>query len=391
MNQNTIKILIIEDNPGDARLIQEMLKSNHKKSFMVEWADELSSGLKFLSEKNFNVILLDLNLSDSQGWETFEKAYQSAPKIPFIVMTGLDDEDLAVKAVIEGAQDYLVKGSVDGDSLKRSIQYAIERKKLMENQKELEKKLIKQNQDLEILVQEQVQQLIHQERAALIGRLAGSIAHDINNPLGFVMANAEILELNLQSAENIKFEWQKSIKGIISGCERIEETTKRLRQASATGTVSIFNLIDTLKSAITITKIKWSTVCKSIPLNVEEDIDAINIKGNENDLSHVFMNIIVNASQAIEKSGIISININLSRDKRNVIIEIKDNGCGIPQEVLNKIGKEIVTTKSIEEGTGLGLITAYDIIKNLKGKISIQTNQSKGTRFRIELPVNKNQ
>lgn len=126
MNQ-LIKVLLIEDNPGDARLLQEHLLEVKSVQFSLEQVDRLSHGLQQLRENSFDVILLDLSLPDTQGLETFITLYDRARNTPIVVITGLNDETVAINAVQSGAQDYLVKDQVNGDILARSIRYAIER------------------------------------------------------------------------------------------------------------------------------------------------------------------------------------------------------------------------------------------------------------------------
>lgn len=126
-NQAPIHVLLIEDNPGDRRLLQELLRDVASVHIQLDYADCLSQGIQHLAEQHFDVILLDLFLPDSQGFETFTQLHQQEPGIPIVVTTGLNDETLALKAVQEGAQDYLVKGQITGELLVRSIRYAIER------------------------------------------------------------------------------------------------------------------------------------------------------------------------------------------------------------------------------------------------------------------------
>jgi two-component system sensor histidine kinase UhpB len=128
MVDTPIKILLIEDNPGDARLIREMLAEAETGSFALEWVPRLSDGLERLNQGEIDLVLLDLGLPDSRGLDTFFKAYAHAPEIPFVLLTGLDDETLALSAVRRGAQDYLVKGATDANGLLRAIRYATERK-----------------------------------------------------------------------------------------------------------------------------------------------------------------------------------------------------------------------------------------------------------------------
>lgn len=128
-NQGSIQILLIEDNPGDARLIQEMLKDVGNIDLRVEHASTLRDGLKYVGdpEKPLDAVLLDLGLPDSQGFETFERFHEKAESFTTIVLSGLNDVDMALHAVKQGAQDYLVKGQISGDILLRAIRHAIQR------------------------------------------------------------------------------------------------------------------------------------------------------------------------------------------------------------------------------------------------------------------------
>ncbi len=129
MTDKNIHILIIEDNPGDALIINEMLKEVYADNFTVDHFKRIKDGLEHVNE-DFDIMLLDLNLPDSQGIETFNTMNKHAPEVPIIILTGLLDEDLAINIVSEGAQDYLVKGQIDKQLLSRSIKYSIERKRI---------------------------------------------------------------------------------------------------------------------------------------------------------------------------------------------------------------------------------------------------------------------
>lgn len=130
--QPAIRVLLIEDDPGDADLVKIVLAESANPTFQVTWADRLKSGLDALAAHSADVVLSDLGLPDSQGIETFLRVHAQAPTVPIVLMTGFDDETFAVEAVRHGAQDYLVKGSVDGKLLARVIRYAIERKRVAE-------------------------------------------------------------------------------------------------------------------------------------------------------------------------------------------------------------------------------------------------------------------
>jgi phosphoserine phosphatase RsbU/P len=144
-----IRVLLIEDNPGDARLIELMLTGATAGLFEVERVERLDLGLNRLTETRFEVVLADLSLPDSHGLETFLRLHQEHPHVPIIVLSGLNDTAMAVGAVHEGAQDFLVKGQVDGQLLARSIRYAIERKKMSEQLHRYARELRDKNAQLE--------------------------------------------------------------------------------------------------------------------------------------------------------------------------------------------------------------------------------------------------
>ena len=128
MADRIINVLLIEDNRGDARLLGETLADGRGAQFELLHADRLSLGFEQLDKGNIDVVLLDLGLPDSQGFDTLTAVQKYAPDVPVVVLTGFDDDDFAMRAVREGAQDYLVKGFVEPELLTRSIRYAIERK-----------------------------------------------------------------------------------------------------------------------------------------------------------------------------------------------------------------------------------------------------------------------
>ncbi|MGB2727486.1 MAG: response regulator [Halobacteriota archaeon] len=153
MSDKQIKVLLIEDNPGDARLIREMLSEVSAVQFDLTCADRLSAGLERLAAGDIDMLLLDLGLPDSQGLDTFDRTIAQSSQVPIIILSGLDDEALAVDAVRRGAQDYLVKGLVDSRLLERAMRYAIERKRA-------EEALRRFSEELESKVKERTKELM---------------------------------------------------------------------------------------------------------------------------------------------------------------------------------------------------------------------------------------
>ena len=152
MNHQRIKVLLVEDETAHARLVQEVLSEVVVLAFELTHVQQLKEALVRLSAENFDVLLLDLSLPDSQGLATYEAVHTQAPALPVIVLSGLDDEQLALQAVREGAQDYLAKGELGGRMLARVIRHAIERKRAAE--------ALRQSEEFFRLISENVSDLV---------------------------------------------------------------------------------------------------------------------------------------------------------------------------------------------------------------------------------------
>ncbi len=123
-------VFLIEDNPGDARLVREMLRDSGTN--LLGTAESLAEGFRFLDTHPVDALLLDANLPDASGLEAVEKTVARFPSLPVIVLTSADDQEMALNAVKSGAEDYLIKGKTDADLLYRSVEYAVERKRAEE-------------------------------------------------------------------------------------------------------------------------------------------------------------------------------------------------------------------------------------------------------------------
>ena len=163
MTDLSLNILLIEDDPGDAYLLQTLLTRTEHVTFHLEYADRLATALEYLDHHDFDLMLLDLSLPDSTGIETIAKVLAHAPDVPIVVLTGFDNEETAMQAVQAGAQDYLSKDHVDDNMLTRSIRYAVERHRLhidlAKAQRQEEESLKKAYDELETRVQERTAEL----------------------------------------------------------------------------------------------------------------------------------------------------------------------------------------------------------------------------------------
>ncbi len=157
--QSQIKLLLVEDSPSDAALVEEALMQSGLARFVFTHVETLGEGLKQLRQPNFDVLLLDLTLPDSMGPETFLRARVEAPSLPIVVMTSIDDEAIGLEAVRHGIQDYLIKGQLDGRQTGRAIRYAIERKRSEEAIKAAEEALQQEKDQLEVKVRERTASL----------------------------------------------------------------------------------------------------------------------------------------------------------------------------------------------------------------------------------------
>jgi len=226
MDDNHIRVLLVEDNPGDARLIREMLVEAKNVSFNLEHFDRLEAGLERLSKGGIDVSLVDLSLPDSQGIDTVREMHSHAPEVPMIVLTGLGDETLISKVMKEGTQDYLIKGQVDSNLLVRSIRYAIERleqhKQAMGLLEEAGAKLAKANQDLEKKA----------EALAASKAYTESIIQNFLDTLIVVDAEAKIKTVNSATCHLLGYTEEKLIGQPISiiFAEEEEEEVKRVFQ-----------------------------------------------------------------------------------------------------------------------------------------------------------------
>lgn len=163
MTNRCLKVLLVEDDPGDAFLLQTLLTQTEPVRFDLVCATRLAEGLSSLSESAFDIMLLDLSLPDSVGLDTIDKVRAYTLDVPIIVLTGLDDEEIAMQAVQAGAQDYLAKGDLDDNMLTRAIRYAVERHRLQtelaQAQRQEEESLKKANDELEMRVEARTAEL----------------------------------------------------------------------------------------------------------------------------------------------------------------------------------------------------------------------------------------
>jgi two-component system, cell cycle sensor histidine kinase and response regulator CckA len=451
-------------------------------------------------------VLLDLSLPDSQGLDTFLELHRQAPGLPIIVLTGLDDETLAMRAMHEGAQDYLPKGQVDGNLLGRSIRYAIERQQSEEALRDSEARyrsvvlsmqegIILQQADGTILtcnnsaerilalpvtailghtscdlswravhedgspfpcesypamitlqtgqpcsnvvlgihrpddggltwismnsqplfhpgeslphavitsftdITEKKQleaQFLRTQRLESLGTLAGGIAHDLNNILTPILGVVQLLPIKLPHLDE---RTQNLINLLETSAQRGADLVKQILSFTR-GIEGKPNLFQVRHLIAEIRQIIQQTFPKSIELSIDLPADLWTIAADATQLHQVFMNLCINARDAMPEGGVLSISAeNFYVDENYVrmnleahvgpyiVLSVADTGTGIAPEILDRIFDPFFTTKAIGKGTGLGLSTVIGILKNHRGFLKVESEVGKGTCFRIYLPA----
>lgn len=239
-------------------------------------------------------------------------------------------------------------------------------------------------------IKEAEAQLIQMEKMASLGTLAAGIAHEINNPLGFLISNLESLKGYIRDLSDEPFFLEQSKKAVaqdlkamtqesLEGALRIKKIVQDLRTFSRR-TEAKKVLVDVNQVLESTLSILWNEI--KYKISVVKDYQAKSgILVDTTQLSQVFLNILINATQAIADKGTIS--LATYEDAKDLYIKISDTGCGIPAEILPKIFDPFFSTK---KGTGLGLSVSYNIIKHHAGEISVESKVGSGTTFTIRLP-----
>jgi len=370
MEHEPAHVLLIEDNPGDADLVRLRLVES-KSEVHVNCVPRLSDAFACLDAETPTLVLLDLNLPDSHGAETFRRIMQKAPNVPVVILSGQDDEALALKAVHMGVQDYLVKGDITSKQLERALRYAVERQALLRSLEITRKQQLEfKNQFLSHVSHELRTPLtcIHQYVTLLLDGLAGPMAPDQTDYLKTILKSVnqlhamirDLLEATRADSGKLRIEPR-----CIDIGELIQQAIAMMRPIAAEKHVGLEVGLD-----------------QSIPL-VYADPDRT---------LEVLINLIDNGIKFTPPDG--SVIVKASRvetDPTAVYLSVSDTGRGIPAESLPKVFERLYQDPNAVDGNraglGLGLYIAKEIVTLHGGRMWVASQPGSGSTFSFTLPL----
>ncbi len=428
------KILLVDDNPTNLKVLSGAMADS---GWTILVATDGERALKQVEYALPDLILLDVMMPGMNGFETCAKLKSNpiTQEIPVIFITALDEAIDKVKGLNLGAVDYITKPFQQEEVLARVGVHL----KL----RALSKKLSEQNELLENLVEERTAklkqamrdlqqsqlQLVQNEKMATLGQLVAGVAHEINNPVGFIAGNLSQADQDVQNLlklihlyqteypntsdniaafideidlEFLSEDLPKMIASMQEGTERIRNISTSLKTFSRLDSHSLveFNVHEGIDSTLVILRHRIKANEQRPEIEVVRQYGEVpEIKCYPGQLNQVFMNILSNAIDAVDESNEghsykeIAANPNriLIRtyvEKSSLIIAIKDNGCGMSESVRTQIFDHLFTTKAVGRGTGLGLSISRQIIEEKHGgKLSCNSVVGEGTEFSIELPI----
>jgi two-component system NtrC family sensor kinase len=409
-----VSVLVVEDEKTDFDLVARGLHRSgvDARCVRVDTEEEYCKQLQLQPD----VILSDYVLPSFSALQALELLKASGLDIPLIVLTGMVSEETVVESMKHGAADYLlkdrmarlgpaVKGAIQERKLraeKRSADADAMRdralKEIAEGRAQVAVQLARSNRELQEAnrrLKETQAQLIQNEKMASLGQLVAGIAHEINNPLAFVMNNLFIVESGLDglgpeiephlsqaSLQKLR-KARARLSEMREGLDRMKELVLDLRTFSRldAGEFQTVDVVESIDRVLLLLKHKLNG-----RIRVEKHYAVLRtICCSAGRLTQVLMNLIANAVDAIAGEGKIVITTSQTRDV--FVISIRDTGAGIPEAVRSKIFDPFFTTKPIGQGTGLGLAISYGIVQDHGGSIEVRSEETMGAEFIVKIPL----
>ena len=377
-----LKLLYVEDNQ-DTRESTMLLLEEFFDDITI--AIDGEDGLNKFKENKIDIIITDINMPKMDGLTMLSNIKEINSEIPVFISTAHNEANYFVESIKLSVDGYLLKPlnvPLFIQSLSKCIENIIIKKENLEYKESLEEKIKKQVDEL----REKDKLLMKQSQMASMGEMIDVIAHQWKQPLTIMKLQADIIECELLGKEIDKEYIKDTITGTKKQIDHLVDTIDEFRQFFRLNTdlisinlKSLFNSINTLINNELISKqTAFNTLC-------DEDIF---INANENDIKHLFINLINNAKDEMVKSNIVNSNrvieIECIKKDTSIIISISDNGKGIPNDIIDNIFKPHFTTKKDEGGTGIGLYMCKQIVDKYNGSIEVSSCEN-GTVFTVEL------
>jgi signal transduction histidine kinase len=361
--------LLVEDNPGDAFLVQDQL-SHFGASFELTSADRLSSAIEAALLHQPDVVLLDLNLPDSHGTETIRRMIQKVPNVPVLVLTAQDDEELALKAVQEGAQDYLVKSEFTRHHLARAIKYAIERQSLL--------LALHHSQDRQLHFRDQ---------------LLSHVSHELRSPLSCIHQFSSILLDGLSGPVNQ--EQKECLETVLNSANQLRRMIEDLLETAAIDAGKLrlelrcVALEDIIRQATEM--LKTAAAAKGLSLQSAQPSPLL-VYGDPHRILQILLNLAENAIKFTPRGGRIDIEADIHAEDPNfLLVKVKDTGCGISEQarslVFERLFQEENAIDTSRKGLGLGLSICRDLVSRHGGKLWVDSELGRGSTFSFTLPM----
>ncbi len=405
------RILIVDDSATVRRSFAKVLSS----SYECFEADSALDAMTELRNAEFDLVVTDIIMPGLSGIELLRKIVDEYPGTAVVVISGVDRPQRALDAIRLGAFDYLIK-PCDPEVLQLTVERALERRTLLKNARQYKLDLEARNQELvrgKAQLERLQAQIVHSEKMASIGQLAAGIAHELNNPVGFLYGNLDLLDvciadlLRLQRLyDQIPLSEQQSfeatalkneinydrtvgdLSSIIADCrdgaERVKNIVQNLRTFSRLDEAEFkqTDIHEGIESTIRLLSRYFSGGHVAL---VKEYGDIPNIEAYSAQLNQVWTNLLVNAAQSLgTEDG--EVRIKTYHDEDTIYVEVTDTGTGIETDILTRIFDPFFTTKAVGEGTGLGLSISFGIIERHHGKIEVRSKIGEGTCFKVHLP-----
>lgn len=364
------QVLLIEDNPGDADLVRLRLVEG-KFNVQVNWVARLSDALESLDRETPSLVLLDLNLPDSHGADTFRRIIQKAPNVPVVILSGQEDETLAMKAVHLGVQDYLIKSEITSKNLERALRYAVERQGLLHS--------------LEITRKQQME---------FKNRFLSHVSHELRTPLTCIYQYVTLFVDGL--AGPILPDQMDHLKTILRSVNQLHAMIRDLLEATRADSgklrieprcIAIGELIQQVTAMMRPTATE-----KHVGLEVVLDPAVPLVYADPDRVLEVLINLIDNAIKFTPPSGSIVVTAALvETDPSSVYFSVSDTGRGIPADSLLQVFERLYQDPEAVDGNrnglGLGLFIAKEIVALHGGRMWVASEIGNGSTFSFTLPL----